>query len=362
MRGPIRARDLGVPLEGTPGPFNALTDVPGVEVGHVTIVRDPPEGAGGPGTARTGVTAVHPGGRSSRSPVYASWFRMNGAGELTGTAWIDESGLLEGPVVFTNTLAVGAAHTALVRWWLDAGNDPSSAFPLPVVGETWDGYLSDIASLPVEPVHVLAALTDARSGPLPEGNVGGGTGMVTFGYKGGIGTSSRKVEVGSASYLVGALVQANFGRRGQLTIAGRKLPPLPTPTAETSSEQGSVLVLIGTDAPLDAIDLARLARRAPLGLARTGSVAGDQSGDLVLAFATGLDPPPLRDVTHAPRPLGHRELDPLFSATVEATEEAVLNALVAAETMVGFRGHRVEALPPADVAALFAGPAGSRGG
>ncbi len=347
-----RTRELGVPLDGTPGPLNALTDVPGVEVGHVTLISDPPAR----GAVRTGVTAIHPRGRDASDAVYASYFRMNGAGELTGTAWIEEAGVLEGPVAFTNTLAVGTAHSALVRWWVDRGHDPAREFPLPVVGETWDGYLNDIGALAVEPAHVLAALREARPGPVPEGSVGGGTGTSAFGFKGGIGTASRTVRTGSAEYRLGVLVQANHGDRGQLRICGRTVPAPPAREEAPTGEQGSVLVLVGTDAPLDAHDLARLARRAPLGLARTGSVAGDLSGDLVLAFATGRVPPRARDPGRLAEGLGHSALDPFFSATVEATEEAVLNALVAAETMVGYRGHRVEALSHETVRRSFRTP------
>ncbi len=347
-----RTRELGVPLEGVPGPFNALTDVPGVEVGHVTVLSDPPAA----GAIRTGVTAIHPRGRNSSDPVYASYFRMNGAGELTGTAWIEEAGLLEGPVVFTNTLAVGTAHTALVRWWVARGHDPSTGFPLPVVGETWDGYLNDIGAMAVGPSHVLAALREARPGPISEGNVGGGTGMSAFGFKGGIGTASRSVRTGSAEFQLGVLVQANHGERGQLRICGRSVPMPPAREEAPPGEQGSVLVLVGTDAPLDAHDLARVARRAPLGLARTGSVAGDRSGDLVLAFATGRVPPRDRHAGRLAEGLGHAALDPFFSATVEATEEAVLNALIAAEPMVGYRGRRVESLSHETVRRTFQPP------
>lgn len=328
-----RARDLGVAFDGAPGEHNAITDVHGVTVGHHTrIVGD---------AIRTGVTAIFPRGATSKDPVFAAWYPLNGNGELTGTTWIDESGFLEGPVMLTNTHSVGLVRDAVVAWQVEHGL-LFQPYSYPVVGETYDGLLNDINGQHIHREHVLAAISAASSAPPAEGNVGGGTGMVCFKYKGGIGTSSRRV----GEHTVGALVQANFGLRHQLQIVGipvgRELPlPVPTPTGE----QGSIIVVIATDAPLLPHQLRRLARRAPLGLARTGGAAGNGSGDIMLAFSTANPGAASPDLAVADlEMLPNQHITPLFDATICATEEAIINALVAAETMTG-NGHTFESLP-----------------
>ena len=338
-----RARALGIPLDGIPGPQNAITDVSGVEVGHVTLIQegDPRSGRG---TARTGVTAILPRGRDS-SACFAGWFSLNGNGELTGTAWIDESGLLDGPVLSTNTYSVGIVRDAVVAWAHDHGL-PGTRWTLPVVGETWDGFLNDITAFHVTRDHAFAAIDGARPGPVPEGSVGGGTGMICYGFKGGIGTASRRVSV-DGSWSVGTLVQANQGSREELMVAGvpvgRELPTERVPPQPSSS----ILVFVATDAPLLPHQLKRLARRCSLGLARTGTTGHSSSGDLFLAFSTanqaelGAEGSGRRHLEFLP----DDSLDPLFEGVVQSTEEAILNALVAGQTMVGNRGHTVEGFP-----------------
>lgn len=319
-----RARELGLGFEGTPGAWNSITDVPGLEVGHVTLIEGD--------SVRTGVTAIHPRGRDDGSPVYAGFFSLNGNGEMTGTAWIEESGLLTTPVVLTNTHSVGVCRDAVIAWEIDRGR--KKLWSLPVVAETFDGRLNDINGFHIKPDHVFAALDRAESGPVAEGNVGGGTGMVCHGYKGGIGTSSRLV----GAHCAGALVQANHGSRHQLRIGGRKL------SEDRNEEQGSIIVVLATDAPMLPHQLKALARRGALGLGRTGAIAAITSGDLFLAFSVGNR---LDDVNedHQVTELGHSSCSPLFEAAVQATEEAIINALAAAETMTGFAGHVVEAIP-----------------
>ncbi|PYQ10697.1 MAG: aminopeptidase [Acidobacteria bacterium] len=346
-----RARDLGLPFEfGTPGRLNAVTDVPGVEVGHVTLLEGD--------AVRTGVTAVLPRGRGKPGlgPCFAGAFSLNGNGEMTGIAWVEESGLLEGPVVITNTNSVGVARDAVIdyaRKRLPGAEDwPGATWSLPVVAETWDGYLNDIYGMHVRSEHVFQAIDAARGGPVAEGNVGGGTGMICYEFKGGIGTASRALAAADGGYTLGVLVQANFGRRHQLLVGGlpvgreltgdliytRRGTPDPT-------EAGSIIIVVATDAPLLPHQLKRLARRAALGVARTGSVSGNGSGDLFLAFSTAN--PRLGDVkgTIPLSMLPNDRMGPLFEATVGATEEAIMNALVAARTMSGRAGHRVVALP-----------------
>jgi D-aminopeptidase len=338
-----RARDLGIPLEGSPGPLNAITDVAGVEVGQVTILRegDPKTGKG---TARTGVTAVLPRGKDS-TPCFAGWFSLNGNGELTGTAWIDESGLQEGPILSTNTNSVGIVRDAAVAWAYAHGF-PQTHWDLPAVGETWDGYLNDITAFHVTREHAWAAIDGARPGPVDEGSVGGGTGMVCYDFKGGIGTSSRRVVAGGR-WNVGTLVQANMGSRRELVIAG--MPVGRELAAETPRRRpsSSILAFVATDAPLLPHQLKRLARRCSHGLARTGATSHTSSGDLFLAFSTahsaelGADPEGLRRLDF----LRDETLDPFFEAVVYSTEEAILNALVAGRTMVGYQGHTIEGFP-----------------
>ena len=350
-----RARDLGIPFDGDPGPANSITDVDGVLVGHATLIA----GAGklhvGEGPVRTGVTAILPRGRDSLDdPVFAGWFAQNGNGEMTGTAWIEESGFLEGPVMITNTHSVGVVRDAVIRWRVERGAADSTGYwwSLPVVAETWDGWLNDINGFHVKPEHVFAALDHAHAGPVEEGSVGGGTGMICNGYKGGIGTASRRLVIGGDGYTLGALVQCNYGTRKNLRIAGiavgREIPA-PEPYAFMPSEvaeRGSIIVVVATDAPLLAHQLKRLARRVSLGLGRNGSISGNESGDIFIAFSTanrGASRNAQRPVTL--RMLPNDALDPLFEATVQATEEAIVNAMIAARDMTGVDDHRVIAIP-----------------
>jgi L-aminopeptidase/D-esterase-like protein len=340
-----RARDLGVPLDGAPGALNAITDVRGVEVGFSTIVRD--------ADVRTGVTVVFPRGKASADPVFAAWFSQNGNGEMTGTTWIDEGGYMEGPVFITNTHSVGVVRDAAIAWSVKQGK-MFQPWSLPVVAETWDGTLNDINGFHVKPEHVVAAIESAASGPVAEGNVGGGTGMICYEFKCGTGTASRTLTAQEGGYTVGVLVQANHGRRAELRMGGvavgRAIPVVQAPREE---EQGSIIIVVATDAPLLPHQLERIARRATMGLARTGATSGNGSGDIFLAFSTAND-----GVAAAPREvhvnmLSNARISRLFSATVEATEEAILNALVAAETTTGYNGARVEAIPHARVRELM---------
>lgn len=351
----IRARDLGIPFDGTPGKFNAITDVPGVEVGYTTLIEGEGKLEVGKGPVRTGVTAILPRGHASlNDPVYAGVFSLNGNGEMTGTAWVDESGFLEGPVLITNTHSVGVVRDATIAWRISHGAADNTGYwwSLPVIAETWDGYLNDINGFHVKPEHVAHALDTATSGPIAEGSVGGGTAMVCYEFKGGTGTSSRIVEMKdkknpqAPSYTVAALVQANCGRRPQLTLAGVPVGKEIPGNAVYSQDTGSIIIVVATDAPLLPNQLKRLARRASLGLARTGSVSGNGSGDLFLAFSTAnpgaADPAtPTRTVETVP----NDRMDPLFSATVQSVEEAIANALVDNQSMTGRDGHHVDALP-----------------
>jgi D-aminopeptidase len=348
-----RARDLGIPFDfGTPGRWNAITDVPGVAVGHATLV----EGE----AVRTGLTAVVPRGlaESARKPCFAGAFSLNGNGEMTGLPWLRESGFLEGPVLITNTNSVGVARDALIAYAgrrfgaQDAWGE--NVWSLPVVAETWDGWLNDIYGMHVKAAHVAQALESAASGPVAEGNVGGGTGMIAFEFKGGIGTSSRVLKPDQGSYTLGVLVQANFGLRHQLRIAGLPLgEELRDDMIYSRAEAGSIIIVVATDAPLLPHQLERLARRAALGLARTGSVAGNGSGDLFLAFSTANPGGFQRQEVATLQVFPNDRMGPLFEATVGATEEAIVNAMVAARTMVGYKGRRVAALPHDKVRAIL---------
>ena len=342
-----RARDLGVGFAGAPGRHCAITDVPGVSVGYATIVRG--EGAlrVGHGPVRTGVTAIHPRGLGSHEPVFAGWCALNGNGELTGTTWIDESGFLEGPVMLTNTHSVGVVSAAVVAWQASTGR-LIQPYSYPVVGETYDGRLNDINGFHVTAAHALAAIEGATEGPIAEGNVGGGTGMICFGFKGGTGTASRRVEVpGAGACTVGVLVQANFGTRDQLVIAGVPvgLEVPGEPSVAPPAEQGSILVVVATDAPLLSHQLERVARRAGLGIGRTGGVGGNGSGDIMLAFSTANVGAATADPIARVEVLANSRITPIFAATIQATEEAIVNALVAAETMRGIDDLVVPALP-----------------
>jgi L-aminopeptidase/D-esterase-like protein len=342
-----RARDLGVPFEGTPGPLNSITDVRGVEVGFRTIIAGEGKLEVGKGPVRTGVTAIFPRGKSSIDPVFASWFTENGNGEMTGTTWVDESGFLYGPVMITNTHSVGVVRDEVIAWQLKNA-PPTNAddwWSLPVVAETWDGYLNDINGFHVTPADADAAMKSAHGGPLEEGNVGGGTGMVCFEFKGGTGTASRQLSQQHGGYTVGVLVQCNFGRRPLLRIAGapvgQEIPTKPIHKSDT----GSIIVVVATDAPLLPHEMKRIAKRVTLGLGRLGSISGDSSGDIFIAFSSANPGAGLAEKPVQVQMLPGDQLDALFEATIQATEEAVLNALVAAKTMTGIDGHTVEALP-----------------
>lgn len=367
-----RARDLGIPFEGTPGQFNAITDVAGVEVGHATIIKGDGRLVVGKGPVRTGVTAILPRGRKSPDQVFAGWFTLNGNGEMTGTTWIEESGLLAGPILITNTHSVGVVRDAAIQWQLK--HHPNFPWSLPVVAETYDGFLNDINGFHVTPAHAFEALDGARGGRVVEGNVGGGTGMLCNGFKGGIGTASRVLPKEVGSYVVGVLVQCNYGGLRGLRIAGVPVgreavgpsiclagslkpssPLLPglQRCATTSSqaerpnaELGSIIIVVATDAPLMPHQLKRVVKRTALGLGREGSIASNYSGDIFVAFSTanpggGTGDSATVRLTMVP----NEKMDPLFAATVQATEEAITNAMLAAETMVGADSIRATALP-----------------
>ncbi|HEV2127941.1 MAG TPA: P1 family peptidase [Thermomicrobiales bacterium] len=345
MTGQPRLRDLGITVGTLPtGARNAITDVPEVSVGHTTVIHED-------GPARTGVTAIHPhAGSIFTSMAPAAIEALNGSGEMTGRSQVDEYGLLESPILITNTLSVGTAHRACVEWI--GQREPAlgdTDFSIPVVAETYDGYLNDIGGQHVTIDHVFAALDSASDGPVAEGNVGGGTGMRLFEFKGGIGTASRMVEIGGARYTVGVLIQGNYGSREHLLVDGVPVGRELGVVAEQGvGKDGSVIVVIATDAPLTDRQLRRLCRRGMLGLARTGATANHTSGDILLAFSNAPEnrvdrfaEDPLRTMSY----INDSRINPFFSAAIEATEEAVLNALVAAETMTGRDGHTVEAIP-----------------
>jgi D-aminopeptidase len=360
--GKPRARALGIPFGGTPGPWNAITDVPGIEVGYTTLISGD--------SVRTGVTGLHPrGAAGSGDPVVAGFFSQNGNGEMTGVSWIGEAGHLTGPVAITNTHAVGIAHAGIVAWALGRHPQLGDAWLLPVAGETWDGYLNDINGHHVTEDHVIAALDAAAPGPVEEGSVGGGTGMNCYSFKGGNGTASRLVDYGSDRYTVGVFLQANFGSRPELTLAGQPLGTRLTtdnPMARWSPAPpgaGSCIAIVATDAPLLPQQCTALARRVTLGLARTGTSGSHFSGDLFLAFSTG-NPgglTPAAATLFSDQRARYDQLrfvpwgflDPFFAAVVQAAEEAVANALVANEDMTGRDGHATPALPRDQVAAIF---------
>lgn len=348
-----RARDIGVPFDGKTGKFNAITDVDGVRVGHSTIVSGEGGLVIGRGPVRTGVTAVIPRG-DGFDPVFAGWSCLNGNGEMTGTTWVEESGFLEGPVMITNTHSVGVVHDTVIEWiQRKKFVDPSYAeisWSLPVVAETWDGGLNDINGFHVRKEHTFKALDSASSGPVVEGNVGGGTGMICHQFKGGIGTSSRMLGGEQGGYTVGVLVQANYGSRELLTIAGvpvgREIPDLMPVIHDISMGGGSsIIVVVATDAPLLPHQLKRLARRAPLGIARVGGISSNGSGDIFIAFSTANLGAFNRMEETCLKMLPNERMTDLFLATVQATEEAIVNAMVAAETMTGINGNTVYALP-----------------
>ena len=355
-----RGRDLGIPFEGTTGRLNAITDVAGVEVGHRTLVAGSGKLVVGQGPVRTGVTAVFPRGKDSDDPVFAGWFTMNGNGEMTGTTWVEESGFLWGPVMITNTHSVGVVRDAVIEWMVRRGRMLRDEWSLPVVAETWDGGLNDINGFHVTKQDAWAAMDSARGGPVVEGSVGGGTGMVCSQFKGGIGTASRRLDAQDGGYTVGVLVQCNYGRRRSLRIAGAPvgqeisdLVPCRAPcggprsgrAAAVPPDVGSIIIVVATDAPLLPHQLKRIARRAALGVGRLGGVASNSSGDIFIAFSTA-NPHASRDSGLAQVSMAANDrITPLFEATVQATEEAIVNAMLAAQTMTGADDLTVFALP-----------------
>jgi D-aminopeptidase len=360
--GKPRARALGIPFDGTPGEWNAITDVPGVTVGYKTLIEGD--------SVRTGVTAIHPRGTDGTTdPVAAGFFSLNGNGEMTGVSWIEESGAFAGPIAITNTHAVGVAHASVIAWMVRKHPETADAWLLPVAAETYDGYLNDANGHHVTEETGIEALASARPGPVEEGSVGGGTGMNCYQFKGGSGTASRLVCHAGDGYTVGVFVQANFGRRAELTLAGVPLGKMlsgDNPMADASAAPatvppgaGSVIAIVATDAPLMPPQCKALARRVGLGLARTGTTGSHFSGDLFLAFsAANRGGIRLGRVTTSPgydqlRFIPWGCLDPFYEAVVQATEEAVANALTANEDMTGYRGHRSPALPRDRVAAIF---------
>jgi D-aminopeptidase len=378
-----RARALGIPFNGTPGPLNAITDVTGVEVGQVTVIKGDGKLIEGQGPVRTGVTAIFPRGKANADGVMGAWFTLNGNGEMTGTTWLEESGYLWGPVTITNTLSVGVVHDAVIEWAIKRKYD-EFAWALPVTAETWDGGLNDINGMHVTKEHTFAALDGAKPGPVQEGNVGGGTGMVCHEFKGGIGTSSRKLTERMGGYTVGVLVQCNYGGRRRLSIAGVPVGQsiqgaetcltLPTPKGEwykhlplcdgkktgafnplapsPMEERGSIITVVATDAPLLPHQLKRLVKRVALGIGRMGGIGGDSSGDIFIAFSTA-NGESSADTVSTVRMLRNERINPLFEATIDATEEAIVNAMTAAETMTGADGLRVFALPTDQVVSLL---------
>jgi D-aminopeptidase len=371
-----RARDLGIPFEGAPGAFNAITDVPGVEVGQKTLISDDGPLKVGVGPVRTGVTVVFPRGHADPRPVYGGFFDLNGNGEMTGRAYLEDFGVVQGPIGLSDTNAIGQVYAGIQQW--NAKRFGSATWP--VVAETWSGYLNDIDGFHVTAETAIAALDAARPGAVEEGNVGGGTGMVCFGFKGGIGTASRVVTIGPKSYTVGVLVQCNTGDRKVLRVAGapvgqalakRWLPcfdpglaakagELPACTPDGSKgvappDRGSIIIVVGTDAPLTPNQLDRVAKRAAMGLARLGSYSGNSSGDLIVSFSTGV-----AEVNHEDQgkpdpiaPVPNAAINPIFEGTVQATEEAIVNALVAARTMTGINGARYFGIPHDELRAIL---------
>ena len=353
-----RARDLGVPFVGTTGPDNAITDVAGISVGHTTLIRGEGKLRVGEGPVRTGVTVIIPRSDDPADPVFGGWFALNGNGEMTGTTWVEESGFLEGPIAITNTHSVGVVRDAIIAWQRKNGTG-FQPWSLPVVAETYDGSLNDINGFHVKAEHLTSAIENASSGPVAEGNVGGGTGMRCLGFKCGIGTSSR-AGLGAGDYTVGVLVQANFGGGSGLTIAGvpvgmefvRELESRNDDESGSGIEidleregRGSIIIVVATDAPLLPHQLKRIARRASLGMARTGGISGNGSGDIFIAFSTANAGAAATRPTTEITMLSNSQISGLFRATVEATEEAIINAMIAAETMVGRDGRRSEAIP-----------------
>ena len=351
-----RARDLGVQFEGVPGKFNAITDVKGVEVGHSTIITGSGKNIIGKGPVRTGVTAIFPRGKKF-NPVYANWYSLNGNGEMTGTTWITESGFLETPIMITNTNSVGVVRDAVLKWFVDTnwyGND-DWWYTYPVVGETYDGFLNDIYGFHVQEQHVYEAINNASPGPVTEGNVGGGTGMLTLGFKGGIGTASRKVKINNKTYTIGALVQSNFGSKRNLTISGvpvgKELKDTlnvvfnAPPSNKRQEGDGSIIVIVATDAPLLPHQLKRITHRISIGIGVVGGRGSNGSGDIFLAFSTANPRAFDRKNERSIKSFPNDKITPLFEATVQTVEESIINAMIAAETMEGINNNKAYALP-----------------
>ena len=351
-----RARDLGIPFVGTTGPLNAITDVKGVEVGHSTIIWGEGKNVIGKGPVRTGVTAIFPRGKKF-SPCYANWYSINGNGEMTGTTWITESGFLETPIMITNTNSVGVVRDAVLKWFVSVNwfKEYEMWYSYPVVAETYDGYLNDIYGFHVKEKHVLEAIKNASDGKVEEGNIGGGTAMWCLGFKGGIGTSSRIFKIGDLQYTLGVLVQTNFGGRENLTIAGvpvgRELKDTlnsifnGSPQSGRKEGAGSLIVVVATDAPLLPHQLKRVAQRVPLGIALVGGKAKNQSGEIFIAFSTANENAFNRKETTTVQVISNDMINPVFEATIQAVEEAIINAMIAAETMEGINGNTDYAIP-----------------
>ena len=353
---PVRARDLGIPFDGTPGPLNAITDVKGVEVGLTTLIEGDGALVVGKGPVRTGVTVIFPRGKTSTDSVMAATDTLNANGEMTGTGWINESGFMQGAMAITNTHSVGVVRDSIIAWQGKTGYIPLSDMytqnlwaSLPVVAETADVPLNDMNGFHVKPDNVFSAMNGASSGPVPEGNVGGGTGMICHGWKCGTGTASRKLPDAQGGYTVGVLVQANHGRARKLMIAGvpvgKELAPAPVKVESKPEGAGSIIVVVATDAPLLPTQLKRLAKRTIIGIGRTGGMGENSSGDLMLAFSTANPGAVTAKKTATVQMLENDDINPLFEATVEATEEAIVNSLIAAKTMTGANGITVQAIP-----------------
>lgn len=346
-----RGRDLGIPFEGTTGAFNAITDVKGVEVGFKTLISGSGKLVVGKGPVRTGVTAIFPRGKGSLDRVFAAWFTLNGNGEMTGTTWVDESGGLGSPILITNTHSVGIVRDAVIEWYAKRMKPGSydGDVSLPVVAETYDGFLNDINGFHVTKQDAFDAMESSAPGPVKEGNVGGGTGMVCHGFKGGTGTSSRVLETKQGGYTVGVLVQANYGRRPLLQIAGvpvgKEIPDLLPQEGKPDTDQGSIIVVVATDAPLLPHQLERIVKRVSLGLGVVGGRGGNSSGDIFIAFSTANPEVSKNEGIAHLEMLPNDQISPLFEATAAATEEAIVNAMIAAETMEGINGNKVYAIP-----------------
>ncbi|MDG2371127.1 MAG: P1 family peptidase [Flavobacteriaceae bacterium] len=353
-----RARDLGVPFNGTTGINNAITDVKGVEVGYSTIISGSGENIIRTGPVRTGVTAIFPRGKSKKfSPVYANWYSLNGNGEMTGTTWVTESGFLETPIMITNTNSVGVVRDAVLKWYVDINwyNGQDWWYTYPVVAETYDGFLNDIYGFHVKEENVLEAINSASSGKIAEGNVGGGTGMMCLGFKGGTGTSSRIVKVKDLNYTVGVIVQSNFGSKRNFTVAGVPVGLelrdtlnyvyKAAPKSIRKEGDGSIIVVVATDAPFLPHQLKRIAQRVPIGIGIVGGRGSNGSGDIFLAFSTANESAFNREETSTVENFSNDLITPFFEATVQAVEEAIINAMVAAETMEGINGNKAYALP-----------------